>query len=253
MIDKNIRYFHDQKVHNFYAAEEIVPFIVDLLRPNSIVDVGCGIGTWLKVFSDNGVLDYIGIDGDYVDKNLLKIDKCFFVDYNLETYYQSNRKFDLAVSLEVAEHLKEGSSDDFIKTLTDLSDVVIFSAAVPNQGGQNHINEKEPSYWIKKFENLGFKCFDILRPVFWNNDKVDCWYKQNIFLFTNKKNFHEKLQSFKTFSNEHIIHPELLKIKEGEIRRHIHNLDVIVNGKKEKSFYLRLFINMIKSLRIFKS
>jgi SAM-dependent methyltransferase len=248
MNHMDIKYVHHSRVHNFSAAEEMVPYIVNLLQPNSVVDVGCGIGTWLKVFLDNGVLDYLGIDGNYLDKSLLKIDKSFFVQHDLETYYASTRKFDLVISLEVAEHLKEESADEFINTLTDLGDVVVFSAAVPNQGGQNHLNEQKPSYWIEKFKDQGFECFDILRPVFWDNTNVDCWYRQNIFLFSKRQDLKDKLKVMKTFCNAHLVHPELLQIKEGELLALKRNQTTIIKGKKGKSFYWKLFISVIKNI-----
>ena len=247
MANKDIRYVHHESVHNFTAAEEIVPYIINLLEPNSVVDVGCGIATWLKVFSDNGITDFLGIDGNYVDRNGLKIKSTSFIEFDLETFYSSQRKFDLAISLEVAEHLKEDSADIFIKTLTNLSDIVVFSAAIPNQGGQNHLNEQEPFYWISKFEKEGFTCLDILRPIFWENKKVDCWYRQNIFLFTNKESLIDKLKSFNTFSNHHLVHPELLRIKEGVLKSQKNNHDVILNGKKEVRFYFKVLFRALKS------
>jgi len=208
MKTNEIRYVHEEEVHNFKAAREVVPFIIEILNPKSVVDVGCGIGTWLKVFEENGIIDVLGIDGNYVDKSLMKIDLNNFIDFDLEKLFISDKKFDLAISLEVAEHLSEASSDVFVKTLTGLSDVVIFSAAIPLQDGQNHINEQEPQYWIEKFEKEGYKLLDIIRPFFWNNKSVDWWYRQNILLFTNKKEFHEKFSSFESYSGSYIVHPE---------------------------------------------
>lgn len=249
MNDEKIKYIHHSRVYNFEAAQEIVPYLIGLLNPNSVVDVGCGIGTWLKVFLDHKIEDCLGIDGEYIDKNLLTIKDRFFISYDLEKYYSCNRKFDLVISLEVAEHLKEDSADNFINTLTDLSDVVVFSAAIPNQGGQNHLNEQEPQYWTTKFEEKGFTCFDVLRPIFWNNDKVDCWYKQNIFLFTKNEVLKSKLVDFETFSKSHIVHPDLLKIKEGELIAIKKNHQLIISGKKEKRFYWGLFIAFVKSFK----
>lgn len=247
MANNNIRYIHHESVHNFSAAEEVVPYIIDLLELKSVVDVGCGTGTWLKVFSDNGLTDFLGIDGSYVDRNSLKINGISFIEFDLETLYTSQRKFDLAISLEVAEHLKEDSADIFIKSLTNLSDVVVFSAAIPNQGGQNHLNEQEPSYWISKFEEEGYQCFDILRPIFWKNKKVDCWYRQNMFLFTKKEILIDKLKPFNTFSNHHLVHPELLQIKEGVLNAQKNNYNVIVSGEKGIRFYIEVLFRAIKS------
>ena len=166
MDNNSIRYIHEELVHNFNAANEVVPLILKLLNTKSVVDVGCGTGTWLKIFEANGVQDILGIDGNYVDQKLLKIDFDKFIAYDLETFFKSEKKFDLAISLEVAEHLSIDSADVFVQTLSGLSETIIFSAAITNQGGQNHINEQEPKYWIEKFENLEYKLFDILRPVF---------------------------------------------------------------------------------------
>ena len=58
---------------------------------------------------------------------------------------QIDRRFDLALSLEVAEHLPPECGSEFVQTLTDLSSVILFSAAIPFQGGTDHLNEQWPS------------------------------------------------------------------------------------------------------------
>lgn len=245
-MTNNIRYVHEEAVHNFKAANEVVPYIIELLEPKSVVDVGCGIGTWLKVFEDNSVANILGIDGDYVDKSLLKIDKNKFVDFDLEKFYNSDKKFDLAISLEVAEHLSIDSGDVFIKTIANLSDTVIFSAAIPNQGGQNHINEQEPKYWIEKFEKEGFKLFDVLRPVFWDNQNIDAWYRQNMLLFTKNDEYKIKLDSLEKFSGNHLVHPVLSNEKDNNVFRYKNQLKRISEGKKEVRFYLKLLLKALK-------
>ena len=240
-----VRYIHDESVHNFTAAREIVPFIIDLIQPNAVVDVGCGIGTWLKVFEENNVSNFLGIDGAYVNKEELKVKPDSFVEHDLETPYVSSRNFDLVVSLEVAEHLEEQSADIFIRTLVGLGDTVLFSAAIPNQGGQNHLNEREPAYWISKFKKEGYNCYDVVRPVFWDNEKVDCWYRQNIFLFTKNTQLEQKLKSMKSFLNAHLVHPELLRIKEGGLKEIKSNYNRILDSKEAIKFYWNLIVNAI--------
>jgi SAM-dependent methyltransferase len=233
MDNKKIRYVHDVSVHNFRAANEIVPFIMNLLEPKSVVDVGCGIGTWLKIFSENGINDILGIDGDFVDQRLLKIDQENFKEFDLEKLYVSDRKYDLAISLEVAEHLSSESADIFVKTLTGLSDTLIFSAAIPDQGGQNHINEQKPDYWIGKFEKEGFKLFDVLRPSLWNNENVDSWYKQNIFIFSNKSDLKNKVDSLESFYGKHLVHPEIFRNKSLGFNHYKNQYETIMKALKE--------------------
>lgn len=178
-------YIHTEETHNTRAADIIVPIINKLLTPKSVIDVGCGLGTWLKVFQENANLtDCLGLDGSYLDKTKLVINHNIFKEQDLRKKITLNRNYDLALCLEVAEHLPETSSDLLIESLCSLSDNIVFSAAIPGQGGQNHINEQWPQYWLEKFSKYGFKRFDVIRPLVWENENVDLWYKQNMFLFS---------------------------------------------------------------------
>lgn len=161
----------------------IVPLVVRRLRPQSVVDVGCGLGTWLAVFGENGVADVVGVDGDYVDPARLEIPPVSFVAHDLSRSLRLDRRFDLALSLEVAEHLPPRCAATFVDSLTALAPFVLFSAAIPFQGGTNHVNEQWPDYWAALFEARGFAPVDCFRRHVWGNDDVEWWYAQNTLLF----------------------------------------------------------------------
>jgi len=171
---------HD--VHTMASPRQVVPWIMKQFSPNSVLDVGCGIGTWLKAFQEAGVSDFFGVDGSHTEPQGLLIPNTNFKAIDLNQPWQLNRKFDLAICLEVAEHLTEEASVHLVKALTDHASTIIFGAAVPFQGGQNHVNEQWPSYWQEKFRKHDFYFHDQLRPVFWNNPQVQWWYKQNAFV-----------------------------------------------------------------------
>jgi len=212
-------YVHTEDVHNFAAAREVVPLIMTLVKPASVLDVGCGIGTWLKIFEENGVKDFLGVDGSYVKKNLLKIDGSKFIAHDLSTPLNLHRKFDLAISLEVAEHLSESYADTFVESLTRHADVIVFSAAIPDQGGQNHLNEQWLSYWKTKFDRFNFHLYDAIRPKVWNNSNVDVWYRQNMVVFC--KEGHALSAALGASSSNYIdiVHPELFKYKSKQAER----------------------------------
>lgn len=178
----DVRYVHREEIHNFQGPKEVVPLIMQMIKPVSVLDVGCGTGTWLKTFEEQGVSDYVGVDGDYVDRSLLKIPVEKFESLNLQTSFAFRRKFDLVLCLEVAEHLDEIYADQFIESLCQHGDTIIFSAAIPGQGGQNHLNEQWPEYWEERFSSHGYYFHDVIRPMIWSNPKVEWWYRQNIFL-----------------------------------------------------------------------
>jgi len=245
-----MKYEHTASVHNFSAALEIVPELIKLCQPASVVDVGCGIGTWLKVFMDYGVETVLGIDGDYLDKGQLVIDESLFLPKDLEQPLQLDQKFDMVISLEVAEHLHFDSANVFIDSLCDLGNFVVFSAAIHNQGGQNHINEQAPDYWTQKFEDRGYKMFDVLRPLFWNNEKVNWWYKQNIMIFCCNDALLKNQGSYSSFGGQHLVHPILFHNRTNERDMYSNELDKIERADKLVSYYFNLFKEaLIKKMR----
>ncbi len=83
----------------------------------------------------------------------------------------------------MAEHLPESRAANFVSELTTLAPVVLFSAAIPCQGGLNHVNERWPDYWAALFAARGFVAADVIRWQVWNDSHVTWWYKQNSLLF----------------------------------------------------------------------
>ena len=173
------------------SAKQIVPMVLELVHPNSVIDVGCGMGAWLSVFKECGVDDIYGIDGDYVDRHMLEIPEQRFFASDLSKTIRLDRQFDLVVSLEVAEHLPNDCAETFVDSLTKLGPVILFSAAIPHQGGTHHVNEQWPEYWAEHFQAKGYVVIDCLRKKIWRNHEVDYYYAQNILLFT-KMDYLEK-------------------------------------------------------------
>jgi SAM-dependent methyltransferase len=166
------------------AAEVILPHLDEAIRPQSVVDVGCGAGAWLEVCARTlGKTDILGIDGDYVDEHQLLIPRHLFQARDVSEPFELDRTFDLAMALEVAEHLPPAKSDQFIDNLVRLSDRVLFSAAPPGQGGRNHINERPYGYWKELFERRGYRMFDYVRPHARQFAALEPWFRYNPLLF----------------------------------------------------------------------
>jgi SAM-dependent methyltransferase len=197
----------------------IAPLLAEITRCRSVIDVGCGDGSWLVALRNNGVTDLLGVDGDHVRSSGLKIPTDQFHAADLSRPLVIPRRFDLAMSLEVAEHLPESAAEGFVSALTRLSDFVVFSAAVPNQGGVNHVNEQWPTYWAALFAEAGFTPVDCFRRRIWNDARVAFWYRQNILLFVRGDRVSETQQ----LANAHratdpallsLVHPEALAYKQ---------------------------------------
>jgi SAM-dependent methyltransferase len=214
-------FYNKQQDGSLRSAQVVVPIVTDCVQPKSVVDIGCGVGTWLSCF-DKLNLDILGLDGEYVDKKMLKIDSSKFLPANLENRIQIDRKFDLAVCLEVLEHLPPHRTETFIEDLTKLSDVILFSCAIPGQGGTNHINELWQSECVEIFQKYKYVGVDYIRPLIWVNNDVEFWYKQNIILFC-KANSIEEYSKLRDESGKRaiwdIVHPEIYKIRNGVLQR----------------------------------
>jgi glycosyltransferase involved in cell wall biosynthesis/SAM-dependent methyltransferase len=165
------------------SAAVVVPLVIDLVRPSSVIDVGCGTGAWLSRFRERGVQDVMGVEFSEVIPHLAHLDPTHIRNMDLSQPFRLDRKFDLVVSLEVAEHLPEQSAAGFVQSLVRLGPIVLFSAAVPHQGGTHHLNEQWPSYWARHFADNAFSPLDCFRDRIWRNDRIDWWYRQNLLLF----------------------------------------------------------------------
>jgi hypothetical protein len=168
------------------SAGVVVPYVVSLLSPRSVIDMGCGVGTWLNVFLEHGVETILGVDGDYVPRQALLIPLDRFAVRDLTKPVGIADRFDLAVSLEVAEHLPPEAASHFVDELVALSDVVLFSAAIPGQGGVEHVNEQWQSYWRDLFEERGYSPVDCIRARFWLEPSIAAYYRQNIILYAKR-------------------------------------------------------------------
>jgi SAM-dependent methyltransferase len=208
------------------SAEHVVPLVSSLIHPRSVVDVGCGSGAWLNIFQQHGAQRILGLDGHNVDPTWLGIPKGCFRAVDLSQPFELAEFFDLAICLEVAEYLPVRSARGFIRSLVRLAPVVLFSAAIPLQGGTHHVNEQWPAYWQELFEEHGYRILDLIRKEIWSMPEVQFWYWQNILLFVRddlvatRANFQEAA----SFAGDLIlIHREILERQFGlrSLLRHL--------------------------------
>lgn len=156
------------------AAAALVPLLHDLFHPSSVIDVGCGEGWFLREFETLGATT-VGVDGSWVDG-------ARHVDLTAPPYPELERS-DLALCLEVAEHVDAKHADDLVAWLVSLASVVVFSAAIPGQGGTGHVNEQWPDYWVDKFAAHNYEGTGELRAHIWNDERIEPWYRQNLLIF----------------------------------------------------------------------
>ena len=167
------------------SARVVTRLMLGEMRIDSLLDVGAGHGAWAAAWLEAGVRDVIAIDGDYVTRDRLAVPADRFIAQDLTIPFTLGRKFDLVQSLEVAEHLPEHLADQFVGSLVGHGDVVLFSAAVPHQGGEHHVNEQPPEYWRQRFAHRGYAAYDWLRPKLRHERKVERWYRFNSVIYAN--------------------------------------------------------------------
>jgi SAM-dependent methyltransferase len=203
-------FYQAQSDNSYRSAGCVVPIVLSLVPVRSVVDVGCGVGTWAAKFLERGIQDVLGIDGDYVNRSLLRIPESKFRPVDLSSPFDLGRRFDLAVSLEVAEHLPPERAESFVRDLTLLAPLVLFSAAIPGQGGTDHINERYLSYWVELFARRDYVLLDVLRPRIWLIQECDWVYRQNVVMFAHAAS--AEAATLKVISGIDYVHPYLYSL-----------------------------------------
>ena len=222
----------NNKYINYNCAKLILPILFKYYKPNSIIDVGCGIGSWLKAGYELGVNNINGIDCNNIDNEHLLVSRNNIRILNLETNNNiNNERYDLAISLEVAEHLDVKYSEHFIKTLTTYSDVILFSAAIPYQKGEHHVNCQPPQFWCDIFLQYGYTCFDFRNEIKHLWYELTTPYSQNILLFAK--------------SNMLYLFKDLEQTNRPRFYYHSKTVNSIITDLETENIFLRTQINNI--------
>ncbi|MDY0148519.1 MAG: class I SAM-dependent methyltransferase [Kiritimatiellia bacterium] len=187
----NHDFYNEVQGNAGHSATAVVNLFLAHVHCQSVVDVGCARGTWLDAFVRAGIQDVMGVDGEWVSLDTLDIPQDRFVRADLSKSFVLNRRFDVVVCLEVAEHLPKTAAETLVQSLVTHSDIILFSAAIPYQPGTNHINCQWPAYWAKHFAKHGYVASDFLRPQLWHMSQVGLPYRQNIILYINSNSLEQ--------------------------------------------------------------
>lgn len=175
-------FYRDISVGKDAYKKLLVP-LIDMIRPASVVDFGAGAGTWLAAAKELGVGTVLGIDGPWASTTHRLVEPAEFMTLDMEGDLPEVGRFDLAISLEVLEHISDEAGARAVKWLCARSDVILFSAAIPMQGGTHHVNELWQSVWARRFATEGYVACDIIRPLVWHERSIPWWYRQNTVIY----------------------------------------------------------------------
>ncbi|MGB3338826.1 MAG: class I SAM-dependent methyltransferase [Devosia sp.] len=178
-------FYQNRRAHTAHAARRILGALPLALPRRSVADIGCGTGTWLAAAVQDGAQTAFGIEGDWVASAMLDHPDIVFAPQDLERPFTGPR-VDLALSLEVAEHLSPGRATGFVADLVALAPAILFSAAIPGQGGVGHLNEQWQSWWAECFASHHYRAYDVIRPAIWTDEAIPAWYRQNAVLYLDR-------------------------------------------------------------------
>jgi hypothetical protein len=230
-----VTFSHLKNEASLNGPRAVLPLLFAKRVPTSLLDVGCGIGAWMRVAIDLGVKEVFGIDGVPVVKNQLLVAPCHFGVQDLRIDWDLRQTFEICLCLEVAEHLDEKYGALLVRNLVRHSATIVFSAACPSQTGQYHVNRQWPDYWQELFNAAGFVCDDSLRWEIWDISRIEPWYRQNIFVAR---------WAPKTAGQEPrirgVVHPEMLSRRQFDIfcEGREEQLELIERGSQPPLWYL---------------
>lgn len=237
-----VAYDHSGKEHSLSGPEAALPILLHGLDIKSLLDVGCGRGTWLRAAAMFCIEDILGVDGVAIAERDLLFPKNQFIKHDLRSEFDLKRKFDLVICLEVAEHLPEGAGGNLIKTLVRHSNRVLFSAACPNQPGQAHMNCRWPEYWQNIFNHQLYACSDWPRWRIWNDARIEPWYRQNMFFAELNAASAGKEQRIRP-----VIHPEYLRDMASQLRKEAEGAAyaAVKTGALSGRWYMKTFSRIL--------
>lgn len=191
--------FYGSEAKSYISAKEVVGELNKLLpKINSLIDLGCGMAAFAKIFQENGVKEITLIDHPSLDvSNCLIKDNFQFIPCDLDNYLPLQLKADLVICTEVLEHINLKRSIEILDYIVSCTDIVIFSAAIPKQGGTGHINEQHHKFWIDKFKERGFEYTDSFKAHIIKNKKIHFYLRQNLFIFFRNQAQHSPLKNAK--------------------------------------------------------
>lgn len=195
-------FFEHQAPIALSSARIVLPRVLDEVRATSVIDVGCGVGAWGHVAQQQGCT-VKGVDGNVPGDQLLIDD---FERVDLAGGYDCDG-FDLAICLEVGEHLPESSSAALIAGLCKAR-YVLFSGAHPGQGGVDHVNEQWGTWWARLFSANGYTGSSHLKWRHWPDNKVQDFYRENLLLFRSSRD--TTLRRYPWSKIVDVIHPTRL-------------------------------------------
>jgi len=207
----NKSYYQKHRHGSYRSAMKILGCLTKLIDIKSMFDFGCGIGTWCLAAQELGISDVKGIDQSPYDGDHMLIPHKDYMQINLQNSVSLYSKADLVISVEVGEHIEDRYSHILVDTLCRHGDLVLFSAALPYQGGTGHVNEQPCSYWRNIFEKSGYCAFDCIRALCWEDDEVEIWYKNNCILYAKNGVHVNKFDNIHIRPPIDIIHPDMLK------------------------------------------
>lgn len=191
------------------SADVVAPMLAEILEPRSVVDVGCGEGWWANAFAEQGC-EVLGIDDAAKPPagSALTAETWMQHDLTKPLPFTVGR-YDVAVCLEVGEHLPARYADQLVDDLTRIAPTVIWSAAIPGQGGHHHVNEQWPEYWTSRFQTRGMAYSPVPRAWIWDDPRVEPWYKQNLIIFSREPDRHPAVFGSAHMAPLTIVHPML--------------------------------------------
>lgn len=179
--------------HDVGDWDGVARLVLAFFEPSAVLDVGCGQGSLLASLATRRPgMRLVGIEDSAAalarararGVNVAALDIAGASSPDIEAAATRLGSFDLAICLEVAEHLPGWHSGKLLRLLTR-APRVLFSAAHPNQGGVLHVNEQPPEYWIGRMRALGYGLSARDAEFRARLAEIDLppWYAENAHIF----------------------------------------------------------------------
>ncbi|MBW1872771.1 MAG: hypothetical protein JRJ19_11945 [Deltaproteobacteria bacterium] len=167
------------------SAKTVIDVLFENFKPGRVIDLGCGCGVHSYFLRKKGV-EVVCLDGVQPPEEHSFVSDIHIRDLTVR-FDNIWGDFDLALCLDVGEHIPKDLSGIFLENITSFCDTLLLACAPPGQGGHHHVNEQPKRYWIKRLAEHRFgynrKRTGILLETFKKNRTEFMWMNEHISVY----------------------------------------------------------------------
>ena len=184
------------QLHHYNLFLDLPPFryIADKYHPQQVLDIGCGLGGYIRMFQEWGTPEVLGVDGSLPSDQFLSDGN--FLHHDLNQPLDLQRTYDLVLCITAIESIDAQTQEKVLEIIHRHSkDRIVFAAAEPNQQDSGYKNLSPLSHWLEAWQRLGWVP-DVFDSLAVRSLSTYSWLRRNLIVLVRADRFDAQVSPF---------------------------------------------------------